>query len=285
MASASLSLLRRNWQLLYSRSRQMGWINSLRFRWIEFRNKYFARLGLPIHWPELRLHIPGYPSPIHMRTGTSDYAVLKQVFIDCEYAIECSDPGVIIDCGANVGYASVYFLTRYPNARVIAVEPDPANAAVCRKNLKPFGGRATLIESGVWSRACRLTLVPQARCDEWGVQVREALEGEAGDLDSIDLPSLMGGANVERIGLLKIDIEWSELELFKPGAAPWLGRIDNIAIELHDADCRRVFFEAIAPYRYDLAHSGELTLCTNIQPRSSTAAVSPGLRGESSPGF
>jgi FkbM family methyltransferase len=265
----AVSLLRRNWLELRSRSKEVGWMSAIRLRWSSFRNKYFTRLGLSESWPTLRVYIPGYPTAIYMRTGTSDYTVLRQVFIDREYEVGgMADPRIILDCGANVGYTSIYFLTRYPAARVIAVEPDPKNAALCRSNLKPFGDRATLIESGVWSRSCRLALVPKDRCDEWGIQVREARNGEDGDLDSVDVPYLIGIANTERIALLKMDVEWSELDLFKPGASSWLDKIDNIAIELHDAECERVFLSAMEPYSYDLSHSGELTVCANIRPRS-----------------
>ena len=124
--SASIPVFRRNWLLLRRRSREIGWVNAIRLRWIDFRNKYFARLGFSAKWPILRVRVPGYPTPIYMRTGSSDYTVLRQVFIDREYEIpSLADPRTIIDCGANVGYASVHFLTRFPNVKVIAVEPDP----------------------------------------------------------------------------------------------------------------------------------------------------------------
>ncbi|MGC2830246.1 MAG: hypothetical protein WB994_11450, partial [Candidatus Acidiferrum sp.] len=67
-----------------------------------------------------------------MRTHTSDRDVLRQVFIQGEYqAVELSNPKTIIDLGANVGFASAYFLSKYPTASVLAVEPDPGNYEVC----------------------------------------------------------------------------------------------------------------------------------------------------------
>ncbi len=70
--------------------------------------------------------------PVRCRPNTSDVEVFKQIFAWREYRCldDVHDASLIIDCGANVGYSAVYFLTRYPNARVIAVEPDADNFSV-----------------------------------------------------------------------------------------------------------------------------------------------------------
>src|SRR5262245_452689 len=69
--------------------------------------------------------------PLWCRPGTSDETVFWQVFVDLQYAalVPRAAPRLILDCGANVGYTASYFLTRFPSARVFAVEPDPGNAA------------------------------------------------------------------------------------------------------------------------------------------------------------
>jgi len=45
---------------------------------------------------------------------------------------------LIIDCGANIGCASVWFATQYPKARILAVEPDPDNFRMLVRNSKPY---------------------------------------------------------------------------------------------------------------------------------------------------
>src|SRR4051812_34765918 len=60
--------------------------------------------------------------PVLARAKSSDVQVFHQIFIEREYrcldAIDCN--GLIIDCGANVGYSAAYFLSRYPKAQLIA---------------------------------------------------------------------------------------------------------------------------------------------------------------------
>ena len=67
--------------------------------------------------------------PVYARAGTSDHQVFDQIFIEREY--RCLDglknPQFILDCGANVGYSSAYFLSRFPDSFVVAVEPDALN--------------------------------------------------------------------------------------------------------------------------------------------------------------
>jgi len=68
-------------------------------------------------------------NPVWLRPWTSDYAAYQQVFREQEYAgVEgISHPRIVIDCGANIGLASIYFLNRFPECTVLAVEPDPEN--------------------------------------------------------------------------------------------------------------------------------------------------------------
>src|SRR6476469_2925625 len=65
--------------------------------------------------------------PLLARGGSSDGQVFHQIFVEREYRCidHLTDVRTIIDAGANVGYSSAYFLTRWPRAKVIALEPDP----------------------------------------------------------------------------------------------------------------------------------------------------------------
>jgi FkbM family methyltransferase len=216
-----------------------------------------------------RLRVRGYPHPVRMRPGTSDLHTFQQIFIareyDCLGEVELSgeDPVFIVDCGANVGYASVYFLNKYKNAHVVAVEPDRDNFEVCRKNLAPFGARARVIRSAIWTHRASLKLLRLAgRETEWGIRVEEANADEA-DLEGTTIAAILEESGFSAIDLLKVDIEGAEAAIFA-GDHEWLGDVKNIAIELHGEDCKRSFFEAMGRYRYDLSTSGELTVCRNI---------------------
>src|ERR1041385_3761622 len=76
------------------------------------------------------------PYPFYGRIGSSDWEVFIQIFVNQEYRCveDIHDPELIIDCGANVGYASLYFLTKFPRAHIIAIEPDRANFDMLLRN-------------------------------------------------------------------------------------------------------------------------------------------------------
>jgi FkbM family methyltransferase len=200
-----------------------------------------------------------------VRVGTSDPDVFMQVFGALEYGPlpATVQPGLIVDCGANVGYAAVSFLERWPAAEVIAIEPDPGNAALARQNLAAYGARATVVEAGVWSSTTPLRIRRGAFGDgrQWSFQVEACPPGEAADVEGIGLADVIGARTVE---LLKIDIERGELELF--GApCPWLDHVRNLAIELHDEECAAAFESALRGYEYDRFEAGELTFCCNLR--------------------
>jgi FkbM family methyltransferase len=208
-----------------------------------------------------------YPTVL-VRIGTSDPDVFMQVFGALDYGPipDTVTPGLIVDCGANVGYASVSLLERFPAAEVIAIEPDPGNAALARQNLAPYADRATVIEAAVWSRSAPLRIRRGAFGDgrEWSFQVEECPPGEVSDVEGVGLGDLFASRSVE---LLKIDIERSEIELFR-GPCPWLRLVRNIVIELHDDECSEVFHEALSAYSYEEFSAGQLTFCCNLRARS-----------------
>jgi FkbM family methyltransferase len=246
----------------------IGWQAAVRLRCFDLK----ARAGLGDR-SSLRLRPKNSEFPIEMRAHTSDREVLGQVFIQREYeAAKLSQPKMILDLGANVGYSSAYFLSRYPTASVLAVEPDPGNYAACCRNLAPFGRRARTIQGAAWVECTRLLLDKGTYRDgrDWATQVRRPTQASESlaDVDAYDVPTLIGLCHTPEIDLLKIDIERSELELFSRKTEDWLPRVRNLCIELHGPECEAVFFRALLGYFYNLNHSGELTVCSDLRPRS-----------------
>lgn len=219
----------------------------------------------PTAAPFFRLSSKHSRFPLWARPSTSDLDVFCQIFRDREY--ECLDdvrnPKLIIDCGANVGYASAYFLSRYPEANLIAVEPDPDNFAALKVNVRPFGSRCLAVNTGIWSSTVGLVMNDETWGDgrEWARTVRPARDHEKPTMQATDIATLLRRSGFERISILKIDIEGAESEIFSNDAPNWLPKVDNLVIELHGATHEAIFKKAIADQDFELSTSFELTVC------------------------
>src|SRR5690349_11424561 len=90
---------------------------------------------------------------VHIRKGSTDFKVFKQVMAFGQYSYTGQKGGLpvetIIDLGANVGLSAVYFKTKYPNAQVIAVEPEKKNYEQMIKNLSGFSNVYPL-NNAIW---------------------------------------------------------------------------------------------------------------------------------------
>lgn len=176
--------------------------------------------------------------PFAVRCPTSDIAACEQVFHKHEYAFRVSrEPRVIVDAGANIGLASIYFATRFPGARVIAIEPEDSNVGLLRHNTGPYS-TITVLHGALWCRDEPLDVVDRG-FGKWGF-ITEPTGGRqpaastvAQKTRGVTVPTLMKEFGLEDIDIFKIDIEGAEKELFEH-CGGWIGRTHALIVELHD---------------------------------------------------
>ncbi|RPI02078.1 MAG: FkbM family methyltransferase, partial [Zetaproteobacteria bacterium] len=64
----------------------------------------------------------------------------REIFIHGDYSFAAArENPLILDCGANIGMATLYFTWRYPRAEVHAFEPDPDTFALLKRNVEANG--------------------------------------------------------------------------------------------------------------------------------------------------
>lgn len=194
----------------------------------------------------LKWHMPGLPEPFYLRSATSDAQTFRQIFIYNEYEFSLvAPPRVIIDAGANIGLATLYFASLYPSARIIAIEPEPSNFALLQANVENYPN-ITAIQAAIWNKNEVLQLSDPGR-GHWGFQImakENASQDSQYDVQGMTLDDIMATYELDYIDYLKIDIEGAELEVFqdKPG---WVSKVGVMVLELHDRDrpgCRESFF-------------------------------------------
>jgi FkbM family methyltransferase len=223
----------------------------------EYRRLKRVEAAGPGGEPE-EFRVPGLAAPVYVRPGTTDAAVFQDNLLRRIYG--CHKPAVpvhtILDAGANAGYASVFFLNRFLNATVIAVEPDAANFAITQRNLAPYGARARCLRMAIWPTASRLRVEACAQADS--VTVRPAGAAEACDCEGIDPLSLLRDAGWERISIFKCDIEGGEEKLVGENPDAWIERTDSILMEIHSPRAQRSVYSAMARHPFAAARYREL---------------------------
>lgn len=185
-----------------------------------------------------RVRLRGHDRPFFLRLGTSDWLVLKEIFVDGEYQeLAKLDPRsirTILDLGANIGLSVRLWQKMFPGAHIIAVEPDAGNMAVCRANANaaPSPEPAPVLQTCCVGGTRRKVTMDHSG-GQWAYKMRDAATGTT-TIDALTIPDVLAAARTDApIDLLKCDIEGAEAELFAH-ASPWIGRVGVIIVELHE---------------------------------------------------
>lgn len=222
-------------------SKQIGLLNALNFEMqqtfrrpvIAFRHKALNRL-------------------IYLRSSSSDIEVFEQVFIANEFDIALDSPALIVDGGANCGLSAVYFATRFPTSKILAVEPSAENCAICRRNTA--GLDVEVIQTAIWSSSTRLK-IENPTDQAWSFHCVEAAEDDPNGFAAVDMQSLLSG---RRCDLVKLDIEGAEVEIFRH--PDWLKDVSAIVVEIHSEEADGLIRTAC--HGWDIRRSGEKFLLT-----------------------
>jgi FkbM family methyltransferase len=209
---------------------------------------------------ETRIYLSSIERHIAVRNGTTDVSCLEKVFIYGEYESPFKlAPQLIVDAGANVGMATLYYSHQYPDAKIVAIEPELSNFKLLQRNCAGLSN-VTLIQGALWPKNCGLEIEDLA-VDAWMFRVSERLSGPDGQsVMAITIQDILQRSHADQIDLLKLDIEGAELQLFSDGAERWIDQIGSIAIEFHDRfepGCARAFYSVLTGRKFHQEIRGE----------------------------
>ncbi len=180
-----------------------------------------------------------------VRRSESDVEVLRQIFLHRDYDLDafpqgkniraaylnCIERGkspIIIDAGANVGYASRFFAIAYPKANIVSIEPDPRSAEICRANALNFP-QIEVIEAAIGAKEGFVS-IEWSEGSSWASRTRPAQSGVP--VTTINRILADRRDNGELL-IAKIDIEGFEEELFA-SATEWVDQASAVIVEIHD---------------------------------------------------
>jgi len=216
-------------------------------------NKYLVETVISLEEGNtLKIVRDGYKFPIYVRNGTTDVLVYKSIIENAEYDFVAEkEPKTIIDAGANIGLASVFFANKYPNAKIVAIEPEEFNFEILEKNTKPYSNIHT-VKAALWNSICELDLF--GGYDDWGFRLemdkKESRMQKRHLTKTITIEKIIEDFDIDKIDILKIDIEGSEKEVFNSSSA-WIDKVNSIIVELHESikkGCKKAFYKISKKY-------------------------------------
>lgn len=207
------------------------------------------------------LKIRGIKHRIFLRSGTSDFKLFRNIFIDEEYDIPLPfTPRTIIDGGGNIGLAAILFANKYPNAKIVTIEPESSNFTILQKNISPYAN-ITALKAGIWSKSSFLNITNPGS-GKWAFIIEETNEPGQNSIKGISINDIITECGWKNADVIKLDIEGSEKEVFD-NFGPWLNTAKAVIIETHDwikANCSKAVEKAISNYNFKTSQKGENTV-------------------------
>ncbi|HEV7231957.1 MAG TPA: FkbM family methyltransferase, partial [Bacteroidia bacterium] len=148
-----------------------------------------------------------------------DYATLfslyREIFVKQLYKVDLKKQGPkIIDCGANIGMAVLYFKKNYPQSSVLAFEPNPYVFEILERNI-----RENKLEN---TKAFNVALsdtngsIDFYLGSELGSQQGSLFSSRGGDNKlAVEARKLSDYINHEKFDLIKIDVEGAEVQILR----------------------------------------------------------------------
>jgi FkbM family methyltransferase len=199
------------------------------------------------------IHRDGYEYPIHLRNNTTDVPTYKEVIERHEYSfITKYEPEYIIDAGANIGMAAIYFANKYKKAKIIAVEPESGNYDILKKNVENYTN-ITAIKAALWNTSGEIFLFDTGLGnDGFMTEINQAVlktsvKNIKETIKTITIDKIINDFHISSIDILKIDIEGGEKEVFE-SCKGWINKTKCVIVELHEKmkkGCNKAFSKTI----------------------------------------
>lgn len=177
---------------------------------------------------------------------------------------EPKDGDTIIDAGAEVGVDTIPLGKAVgEEGTVIAIEPEPLNTEYLQKNICLNElQNVKVIEEGLWSEAGTAEFFVTDKLRTHSMVEEEITTADVAEKTSIQtdtLDNIVARLNVEKVNLLKMNIEGAEAEALR-GAKRTLQKTSNIMIATHHGEERD----------FDTSHEvGEILRSANFKLRKS----------------
>jgi len=182
------------------------------------------------------------------RNDRGGHASFFENFFELPWQFSLSQPPQLIaDAGAHIGCFSLYAFRRWPDARIVAFEPEENNQALLRRNFSDNGITGQVCGKAVWKETTELDFASgQSNAGYLTAGTKQSRQETGNTTRRVQATSLCDyfGADVKKIDVLKLDIEGAELEVLD-AELPHLSGHTIVLCELHFVQANQARFDAI----------------------------------------
>lgn len=172
--------------------------------------------------------------PIRVMDGPSFAAQYEEIFIKEAYDFPfAGERPTIIDGGANVGVGTIWWSARWPNAKILAYEPDPIIFETLKWNTR-YHNNVTLVQAAIGCESTGSIFLSEGS-DAGRLGSQDDPVGEPIAVEVVHLSDIL--EPLGRVDLLKLDIEGAETAVLAE-AECHLDVVERIFVEYHSLDGR-----------------------------------------------
>jgi FkbM family methyltransferase len=185
-----------------------------------------------------RIEFEGQSLEVVLRPD-ADESVMAEIFKWREYqAAEAAIRAArspILDAGAHIGLFALYARLLNPQVRIFALEPEEENFRLLAGNLsRRAGAKVSIFRAALAGRSGKRSLVVAAdSINHHLAREEEGGEGSRQEVSAWALGDFLDKNHIPALGLLKMDIEGGEYEIFEGLSEADYARIENLVLECH----------------------------------------------------
>jgi FkbM family methyltransferase len=204
--------------------------------------------------------LPLLEHPIWLRPGTPDVHEFIHTVIRANYGRHLPREPVrlIIDAGAYIGDTTVWYLNRFPQATVIALEPNPRSFSMLERNCRRYGQRAIPLQAAVWP--CRTRLELNEGSGTTDASVRQVTTTASNCCVGVTVDDLLSEYSDSTVDIFKCDIEGAEVDLLSNPNDGWVRRTRSMYVDVHSEEARRLVAEIATRHNFVMENWRELVI-------------------------
>lgn len=164
-------------------------------------------------------------------------SIYKDIFINKDYYFKTKTARpYIVDCGAHIGISVLYFKSLFPNAKIVAFEPNPYSFQLLSQNIKQNHLQSiTAVNKAVGVKSTPIKFTIPQDPSSWSIDSTsvDSLKSQTYKLRQVSVESTdLNKYLTSQIDLLKLDVQGLETKVMI-SISRNLSKVHNIKLEYH----------------------------------------------------